>query len=127
MCGESVDNLAPVEPELGGMVLETGGVTVFWDTLKPITPTRKSQATQASWLRSSSDTLTVDLTAEPGLTYTYTAVHYDVNGNGSEPSSVTLEVEAGIDVIELNAGWNLISTDRAVDQNVDEVFAGSRR
>ena len=44
-----------------------------------------------------------------------------MNGNGSEPSSVTLEVEAGIDVIELNAGWNLISTDRAVDQNVGEV------
>ena len=125
MCGESVDNLAPVEPELGGMVLETGGVTVFWDTPQEADYAYTEITSDAGFAAEvNSDTLTVDLTTVPGLTYTYTAVHYDVNGNGSEPSSVTLEVEAGIDVIELNAGWNLISTDRAVDQNVGEVFAG---
>ena len=125
MCGESVDNLAPVEPELGGMVLETGGVTVFWDTPQEADYAYTEITSDAGFMAEiNSDTLTVDLTAEPGLTYTYTAVHYDVNGNGSEPSSVTLEVEAGIDVIGLHAGWNLISTDRAVDQNVGEVFAG---
>ena len=37
---------------------------------------------------------------------------------------MTLALEPGFDVITLNAGWNLISTDRAVTQGVDEVFAG---
>jgi hypothetical protein len=37
---------------------------------------------------------------------------------------LTLALEPGFDVITLNAGWNLISTDRAVTQGVDEVFAG---
>lgn len=125
MCGESVDNLAPVEPELGGMVLETGGVTVFWDTPQEADYAYTEITSDAGFMAEvNSDTLAVDLSAELVGTYTYTAVHYDVNGNGSEPSSVTLEVEAGIDVIELNAGWNLISTDRAIDQNVGEVFAG---
>ena len=61
------------------------------------------------------DTLAVDLSTEFGGTYTYTAVHYDVNGNASIPATVTLSVAAGSDIVTLNAGWNLISTDRAVD------------
>ena len=125
LCGESVDNLAPMEPELEGMVLETGGVTVFWEL-----PTEEDYAytevlSDAGFVAEiTGDTLAVDLSAELGQTYTYTAVHYDVNGNASEPAAVTLELEPGLDVIELRAGWNLISTDRAVTQGVNEVFTG---
>ena len=60
---------------------------------------------------------------ELGGTYTYTAVHYDVNGNASNPASVTLAVAAGSDIIALNAGWNLISTDRSEAMDVMETFA----
>ena len=69
------------------------------------------------------DTLAVDLSTEFGGTYTYTAVHYDVNGNASTPASVTLTVAAGSDIVTLNAGWNLISTDREETLDLQEVFA----
>ena len=69
------------------------------------------------------DTLAVDLSTEFGGTYTYTAVHYDVNGNASNPASVTLAVAAGSDIIALNAGWNLISTDRSEALDVMQTFA----
>ena len=125
LCGESVDNLAPVEPELEGMVLETGGVTVFWELPSEEDYAYTKVTSDAGFTAEvTGDTLAVDLSAELGGTYTYTAVHYDVNGNASDPASLTLALEPGFDVITLNAGWNLISTDRAVTQGVDEVFAG---
>ena len=125
LCGESVDNLAPVEPELEGMVLETGGVTVFWELPSEEDYAYTEVTSDAGFTAEvTGDTLAVDLSAELGGTYTYTAVHYDVNGNASNPASLTLALEPGFDIIELNAGWNLISTDRAVTQGVDEVFAG---
>ena len=125
LCGESVDNLAPSEPDLGGMVLETGGVTVFWELPSEEDYAYTEVTSDAGFSAEvTGDTLAVDLSAELGGTYTYTAVHYDVNGNASDPASLTLELEPGVDVIALNAGWNLISTDRAVTQGVDEVFAG---
>ena len=125
LCGESVDNLAPVEPELEGMVLETGGVTVFWEIPSEEDYAYTEVTSDAGFTAEiTGDTLAVDLSAELGGTYTYTAVHYDVNGNASDPASLTLALEPGFDVITLNAGWNLISTDRAVTQGVDEVFAG---
>ena len=124
LCGESVDNLAPVEPELEGMVLETGGVTVFWELPSEEDYAYTEVTSDAGFTAEvTGDTLAVDLSAELGGTYTYTAVHYDVNGNASDPASLTLALEPGVDVITLNAGWNLISTDRAVTQGVDEVFA----
>ena len=125
MCGQSEDNLAPADPEVGGMVLETGGTTVFWET-----PAEEDYAytlvTGDFGFNAEvvGDTATVDLTAEAEGLYTYTATHFDVNGNASAPVSVSIEVEAGSDVIQLQAGWNLISTDRAVDQPVADVFAG---
>ena len=124
LCGESVDNLAPVEPELEGMVLETGGVTVFWELPSEEDYAYTEVTSDAGFTAEvTGDTLAVDLSAELGGTYTYTAVHYDVNGNASNPASLTLALEPGVDIITLNAGWNLISTDRAVTQGVDEVFA----
>ncbi len=125
LCGESVDNLAPVEPELEGMVLETGGVTVFWELPSEEDYAYTEVTSDAGFTAEvTGDTLAVDVSAELGGTYTYTAVHYDVNGNASDPASLTLALEPGVDVITLNAGWNLISMDRAVTQGVDEVFAG---
>ncbi len=48
-----------------------------------------------------------------------------MNGNASDPSSLTLETAAGSDEIVLHAGWNLTSTDRIPsDANVSVVFAG---
>ena len=117
VCGESVDNLAPMEPELEGMVLETGGVTVFWELPSEEDYAYTEVTSDAGFAAEvTGDTLAVDLSVELGETYTYTAVHYDVNGNASDPSSLTLALELGSDVITLNAGWNLISTDRAVTQ-----------
>ena len=125
LCGESVDNLAPMEPELAGMVLETGGVTVFWELPAEEDYAYTEVTSDAGFAAEvTGDTLAVDLSAELGGTYTYTAVHYDVNGNASDPSSVTLAVAAGSDIITLNAGWNLISTDREETLNVEDVFAG---
>ena len=124
LCGESVDNLAPVEPELEGMVLETGGVTVFWELPSEEDYAYTEVTSDAGFSAEvTGDTLAVDLSAELGGTYTYTAVHYDVNGNASDASSVTLAVAAGSDIIALNAGWNLISTDRSEAMDVMEAFA----
>ena len=124
LCGESVDNLAPVEPELEGMVLETGGVTVFWELPSEEDYAYTEVTSDAGFTAEvTGDTLAVDLSAELGGTYTYTAVHYDVNGNASNPASVTLAVAAGSDIIALNSGWNLISTDRSEAMDVMEAFA----
>ena len=46
-----------------------------------------TEVTDAGFTAGQGDTLAVDLSAELGGTYTYTAVHYDVNGNASNPAS----------------------------------------
>jgi hypothetical protein len=52
-------------------------------------------------------------------------VHYDVNGNASDAVSLTLDISAGLDVINLNAGWNLISIDRSLsDGDIETLFSG---
>ena len=124
LCGESVDNLAPMEPELAGLVLETGDVTVFWELPEEEDYAYTEVVSDAGFMTEvTGDTLAVDLSTEFGGTYTYTAVHYDVNGNASTPASVTLSVAAGSDIVTLNAGWNLISTDREETLDLQEVFA----
>ena len=124
LCGESVDNLAPMEPELAGLVLETGDVTVFWELPEEEDYAYTEVVSDAGFMTEvTGDTLAVDLSTEFGGTYTYTAVHYDVNGNASIPASVTLSVAAGSDIVTLNAGWNLISTDREETLDLQEVFA----
>jgi hypothetical protein len=124
LCGESIDNLSPSDPDLGGMVLENGDAVVFWEAPFEEDYAYTQITSDAGFVAEiSNDTLAVDISVEAGGTYTYTAIHYDVNGNPSNPSSVTLEIGVGLDLIELHAGWNLISTDRAVNQAIDEVFA----
>ena len=124
MCGESVDNLAPAEPELDGMILADGGAQISWPEPMEEDYAFTEVFNDAGFNATvGTDTLVVDAAASPGQTYTYTAIHYDVNGNASEPASLTLEVAAGSDVIALKAGWNLISVDRALSgAPVGEVF-----
>jgi len=126
MCGESQDNLAPEIPEIQGMVLETGEVQIMWTSPFEEDYAYTEVTSDAGFTADiSGDTLSVDATVELGGTYTYTAIHFDVNGNASDPSSLTLETTAGSDEIVLHAGWNLISTDRIpVDANVASVFGG---
>ena len=126
MCGEAIDNLAPEDPELNGLVLESGGAQISWTP-----PTEEDYAYTEIFnddgftAEVGNDTLVVDLSALAGNTYTYTAVHYDVNGNASDPVSLTLDISAGLDVINLNAGWNLISIDRSLsDGDVEELLSG---
>ncbi|MDA0946599.1 MAG: choice-of-anchor D domain-containing protein, partial [Bacteroidetes bacterium] len=126
MCGESVDNLAPDDPDLNGLVLETGEAQISWTP-----PTEEDYAYTEIYnddgftAEVGNDTLVIDPSVLPGNSYTYIAVNYDVNGNASEPASLTLDIPAGLDVIPLTAGWNLISTDRSpADAAVASVFAG---
>ena len=109
LCGESADNLAPMEPELEGMVLETGGVTVFWEILpKKIMRTPRLRVTPAC-SRSHRRHLGRRFVRGARRNVHLHSGHYDVNGNASDPSSLTLALELGADIITLNAGWNLIS------------------
>jgi hypothetical protein len=125
MCGESVDNLAPLAPDLNGMVLEDGSAELSWAPPGEEDYGYTELTSDAGFfVELSADTLVVDATVMGGNTYTYTAVHYDVNGNASPPAQVTLAVGAQRDVIPLSAGWNLISLDRApLDASVDAVMA----
>ena len=67
------------------MVLETGGVTVFWEIPSEEDYAYTEVTSDAGFaVEVTGDTLAVDLSAELGETYTYTAVHYDVNGNASD-------------------------------------------
>ena len=126
MCGEAVDNLAPENPDLNGLVLETGEAQLSWPT-----PAEEDYAYTEIFSDAGfsaevgADTLVVDNTVLAGNSYTYTAVHYDVNGNASDAVSLTLDISAGLDVINLNAGWNLISIDRSLsDGDIETLFSG---
>ena len=125
VCGEAVDNLAPDDPELNGLILETGEAQISWAA-----PTEEDYDYTEIFNEDGfsaevgTDTLVLDAAVQAGNSYTYTAVNYDVNGNASDPSTITLDIPAGVDVIALQAGWNLISTDRIpTDASVEAVFA----
>ena len=126
----SEDNLAPAEPEMAGLILAENGddaiALLSWSLPEEEDYAYTSIAGSNGFLGtvSNGDTLITDTSIQSGQVVLYEAVHIDIHGNVSEPAFVELEAQVGSDVIELNAGWNLISTDRAVDQNVDEVFAG---
>ena len=125
VCGESVDNLAPDDPDLNGLVLETGEAQISWSV-----PTEEDYDYTEIFnddgfsAEVGTDTLVVDAAVQEGNSYTYTAINYDVNGNASDPSTITLDIPAGLDIIPLTAGWNLISTDRTpADASIEAVFA----
>ena len=50
--------------------------------------------------------------------------HFDVNGNASDTSWVTITLDDNEDVIPLNAGWNLISTNHVPANNtMQDIFS----
>ena len=124
LCGESEDNLAPADPVIGGMVLAGGGVEVQWET-----PGEEDYAytlissDQGFSATVGSDTLVVDAAAPGGGVYTVR--HVDVNGNESAPVVWVAGAAAGVDLIPLRAGWNLISTDRVPEATAPAAFFSS--
>jgi hypothetical protein len=124
LCGESEDNLAPADPVVGGMVLAGGGVEVQWET-----PGEEDYAytlissDQGFSATVGSDTLVVDAAAPGGGVYTVR--HVDVNGNESAPVVWVAGAAAGVDLIPLRAGWNLISTDRVPEATAPAAFFSS--
>jgi hypothetical protein len=123
VCGESVDNLAPEEPVVNGLVLPSGGVEVQWEA-----PTDEDYAytlissDQGFSATVGSDTLVVDVAALGGGVYTVR--HVDVNGNESAPGVWVAGASSGVDIIPLRAGWNLISTDRVPETATPAAFFG---
>ena len=123
VCGESVDNLAPEEPVVNGLVLPSGGVEVQWEA-----PTDEDYAytlissDQGFSATVGSDTLVVDVAALGGAVYTVR--HVDVNGNESAPGVWVAGASSGVDIIPLRAGWNLISTDRVPETATPAAFFG---
>jgi len=119
MCGYSTDDIAPSSPNASAMPAANGtDVIVYWS---PPTAPDYSYSTVFSNTGFTSlgivDTLTLDVTTMPGGTYTYGVIHFDVNGNPSDTAWVTITINDNEDVIPLNAGWNLISTNHTPNTN----------
>lgn len=113
MCGESVDNLAPDAPEVETGLIEPELAQVSW-----FTPAEEDYAytvitsDHGFTAEVYSDTVTFDTSVLEGQDYTYYVQHVDANGNMSDLTTAVLTVEAMLDIIPLNPGWNLISIDR---------------
>ena len=113
MCGESIDNLAPDAPEVETGLIEPELAQVSW-----FTPAEEDYAytvitsDHGFTAEVVSDTVTFDTSVLEGQDYTYYVQHVDANGNMSDLTTAVLTVEAMLDIIPLNPGWNLISIDR---------------
>ena len=122
-CGESVDNLAPVEPELEGMVLETGGVTVFWELPAEEDYAYTEVVSDAGFMTEvTGDTLAVDLSTEfeaptPGTSSALRRERKRFNSGFGH-----LDGGCGFDIVTLNA-MESISTDWEETLDLQEVFA----
>jgi hypothetical protein len=126
LCGYSVDDIAPSSPIVSSMVdNSTQDVIVYWDPPQ-VSDYSSSTVFSLSGFSVSgvTDTLTFDSSPVAGSTYTYGVVHFDVNGNGSDTSWTTITIDNDVDVIPLNAGWNLISTNHIPnDNNMIDIFS----
>jgi hypothetical protein len=123
----AIDNLAPSDPEINGLILEEGNelaVQISWAAPEESDYAYTEIVSNGGFnAQLNSDTLVVDDTVLAGITYTYTVIHTDINGNVSNPSLVMLTPELGVQTIPLNAGWNLISADRALaDADIESIF-----
>ena len=125
----AIDNLAPADPEINGIILDEESeepiAQVHWSSPEEADYAYTSVFNDAGFsIQLNSDTVIVDAAIVPGDTYVYTVIHTDINGNPSNPATVTLTPPLGLDIIPLHAGWNLISTDRIpTDSEVSAVFA----
>ena len=113
----AVDNLAPADPELNGLILDDAdalAIQLSWPAPEEEDYAYTEIASDAGFTAQlNNDTLVVDESVIYGESYTYTVQHVDINGNASNPVALTLEASAGADLIPLVPGWNLISSDRA--------------
>jgi hypothetical protein len=126
LCGYSTDDLAPSAPIVSSMVdNSTQDVIVYWDSPQVSDYSSSSVFSLSGFSVSGvTDTLTADSSPVSGSTYTYGVIHYDVNGNSSDTAWTTITIDDGVDVIPLNAGWNLISTNHTPnDNNMIDIFS----
>ena len=126
LCGYSVDNLSPNAPIVSALVDSVSqDVIVYWETPQVSDYSYSSVFSLSGFSISGvTDTLTLDNSPISGSTYTYGVIHFDFNGNGSDTSWVTITLDDNIDVIPLNAGWNLISSNHIpIDNNMIDIFS----
>jgi hypothetical protein len=124
----SIDNLAPADPDINGLILEDSdamAAQIFWSAPEEADYAYTDITSDAGFaFQLNNDTVVVDNSVIPGNAYTYTVVHTDINGNPSNPATVTLTPPLGLDIIPLQAGWNLISTDRIpADASIEAIVA----
>ena len=125
LCGESVDNLAPDAPEVETGLIEPELAEVLWfspgEEDYSYTVISSDHGFSAEVY---GDTVTYDTTVQEGQEYTYYVQHVDANGNLSDLTTAVLSIEAMLDIIPLNPGWNLISLDRdPQNANPEDVFS----
>ena len=124
-CGYSTDDLSPQAPEVFAEQVDEGQVLISWNT-----PTEDdysySEVFSTSGLNTSNitDTLILDGTVSTGDYITYGVVHYDVNGNPSDTTYASVQIDDQKDYIPLYQGWNLISTRLTPNQNnIESIFS----
>jgi hypothetical protein len=125
LCGESVDNLAPDAPEVETGLIEPELAEVLWfspgEEDYSYTVISSDHGFSAEVY---GDTVTYDTSVQEGQEYTYYVQHVDANGNLSDLTTAVLSIEAMLDIIPLNPGWNLISLDRdPQNANPEDVFS----
>ena len=126
LCGYSTDDISPSVPNASAMPGANGSdVIVYWDSPSASDYSYSSVFSTVGFTALGiTDTSTIDVSTLPGGTYTYGVIHYDVNGNPSDTAWVTITIDNNEDVIPLNAGWNLISTNMTPNINsMTDIFS----
>ena len=118
LCGNSIDNLSPVSTDLIAEQTDPDQVLLAWNPSIDDDFAYSEIFSDFGFSQTNlTDTTTFDLTVEAGETVTYGLIHYDVNGNPSDTSWTTIQLQDDKDYIALKAGWNLISTNVTPDEN----------
>jgi len=125
MCGYSTDDLSPTSTEVFAELINEEEIMIYWD---PPTDDDYSYSEVVSTLgfydSNVTDTITFDISFESGDFITYGVIHYDVNGNPSDTSFVSIQTEEQKDYIPLYEGWNLISTNLTPhENNIESIFS----
>jgi hypothetical protein len=110
-CGYSTDDLSPASTEVFAELTPTEEVMISWNPPADDDYAYSEVISSFGFNTSNiTDTLTYDMSFDSGDLITYGVIHYDVNGNPSDTSFVSIQIEDQKDYIPLYAGWNLIST-----------------
>lgn len=117
-CGYSTDDLSPQAPEVFAEQVDAGQVMVSWNTpLEDDYSYSEVFSTSGLNLSNITDTLTFDESVSSGDLITYGVIHYDINGNPSDTTYASVQIDDQKDYIPLYQGWNLISTRLTPSQN----------